>query len=53
MRCSKCGRRLKNASPNGMGPVCARNAIGAKPVRQRRACAADEKQTPLFSEGVA
>jgi hypothetical protein len=53
MWCTKCGRRLKNPSPNGMGPVCARAVLGAKHKRQRAEPQRDERTRDMFAEDLA
>lgn len=55
MRCLRCGRSLKNPSPSGYGPTCARAVLGAKPKRvrlfDRRRATSDANQPDLFAEG--
>jgi hypothetical protein len=48
MRCTRCNRSLKNASPNGMGPKCAAAMLGAKVKRQRAEKQRDESTPDLF-----
>jgi hypothetical protein len=36
VKCARCSRPLKNPSTTGMGPVCARAVLGAKPRREKR-----------------
>lgn len=52
--CCRCGRRLKNASPSGMGPVCELAVLGpAAPGRRARKVIAqprDTKTRDLFAE---
>jgi hypothetical protein len=36
MKCTRCGRRLKTSGIQGMGPVCARAVLGAKPAKVKR-----------------
>lgn len=53
MICMKCGRRLKNPSPNGYGPVCSRAVLGAKHRRQRAEPVRDEATGDLFADDLA
>ena len=55
IRCTRCGRALKHASPNGLGPKCSIVVLGAKPkrprlfeVRSRKQ--PDARQAQLFAE---
>lgn len=53
--CTRCGRKLTNPGIGGMGPVCARAVLGAKPKRihlfdRRRTAGKDERQPDLFGE---
>lgn len=48
MRCLACGRELKNASPTGMGPVCARQRGLVVPRHQLEEINPD--QASLFPE---
>lgn len=54
LRCTRCNRKLTREPVNGMGPVCARAMLGAKPKRIRiadqRRRASDERQPDLFGE---
>lgn len=52
-RCSKCGRRMKAATPSGMGPVCARAMLGAKQKRRRAAAPLDARQRDFFAEDLS
>lgn len=51
-RCVKCNRRLKAATPSGMGPVCERAAYGSKQRRRAVPLAhrVDEAQRDFFAE---
>jgi hypothetical protein len=53
--CTRCGRKLKNASPTGMGPRCTLFVLGAKPKRVAREDrrSADERQQELALEARA
>lgn len=50
MKCTRCGRPLKHATPHGMGPKCAAAMLGAKHKRQRAQTPRDERQADLFTE---
>jgi hypothetical protein len=48
--CQRCGRRMKQESSSGFGPVCERSAYGTKPKRVKREDrrSADTGQRDLF-----
>lgn len=50
--CKKCNRPLTREPIQGMGPVCARAMLGAKPKRVKREDrkSADNRQLPLELE---
>jgi hypothetical protein len=54
MTCTRCGRRLKNPSATGLGPVCRLAVLGPAPkaakAAQRRSVARDEATPDLFAE---
>ncbi len=51
MICRRCGRVLKRDPVEGMGPVCARALLGAKPKRIKREDrrSNDDRQAELFA----
>jgi hypothetical protein len=57
MKCARCNRPLKNASPSGLGPKCAQAVLGTKPRRRIgesiRTVHRDERTQDLFSEARA
>ena len=52
--CTRCGRRLKAPTENGLGPKCALYVLGSKPKRapavERQAVKRDERTQDLFAE---
>jgi hypothetical protein len=51
MHCMRCGRTLKREGFNGMGPVCARVAFGAKPRKEPKPdVVRDELTMPMFAD---
>jgi len=52
LACSRCGRPLKNASPDGYGPKCRRLTGGTKPKRKRADPTRDRFTRDLFDPEV-
>lgn len=50
IRCQRCSRPLKRATPTGYGPVCATAVLGIQPGKSRteRAQHKDVRQVELF-----
>lgn len=53
MTCTRCGRRLKNISLTGMGPICARAVLGTKPRAITREVKRDERTPDMFADPYA
>jgi hypothetical protein len=57
IRCTRCGRRMKEESPTGLGPRCQLAVLGPRPKRQaaqaKPARASRDDATPdLFAPNV-
>ena len=51
--CTRCGRRLKAPTENGLGPKCALYVLGAKPRRAAKAEVKRDPRTKDLFEGIA